>query len=780
MEIDLNGEWQFTFTLEPTREMLDATSVEQLTDAGLELLPCTVPGNFELDLLRHGLIEEPYFGLNILELRQYEHAHVWYTRRFEMEVTDGPFAEFLFEGLDWCADLWLNGEWLGFVLFSAMIPRRLRLNLADLKPENDLLVRLLPGPLHSPSLEFFDYPDYLHAMPQCYEGLHVRKPPHAFGWDIMPRAPTAGIWRPVTLRIPPRERITSLFLDTLSITEDGASARLRLSFRLATEPGATDAYRLQIEGRCGGSVFTRDATVHFAAGHALLKVDKPKLWWPRNRGKPNLYEVTVRLLKNGEPIDEQSFTHGIRTVELERTDTTDDAGSGEFCFRINGEKVFMMGTNWVPADAFHSRDAARIPRMIELADEIGCNMIRCWGGNVYEDHAFFDECDRRGILVWQDFAMACAIYPQEEAFRRDVESEAREIVRRLRRHPSLVLWCGDNECDCAYAHAWTGRRLDPNENALTREVLPRVVREYDAGRPYLPSSPYISPAAYAAGAGNDVLPEAHLWGPRGWYKSDFYALANCHFVSEIGYFGCPSPASMAKFLSPEKLWPPQDNDEWILHSTEPVAEWLAMPRGFRVQWTIDQVAALFGGVPETLDEFAFASQVTQAEALKFFIEHFRGGKWRRTGILWWNLIDGWPKISDAVVDYYFQKKLAFDWIRRSQRPVLLMLAEPADGRQTLLACNDTRDDGRIEYTVRDVDTGEILAKGRGLAKADAVTALARLPYDGAAQRFYRIDWRDAAGDGRSHYLAGEPPFDLQRYRGWLGEAGLLTGSVWDA
>jgi beta-mannosidase len=187
-----------------------------------------------------------------------------------------------------------------------------------------------------------------------------------------------------------------------------------------------------------------------------------------------------------------------------------------------------------------------------------------------------------------------------------------------------------------------------------------------------------------------------------------------------------------------------------------------------------QVKELFGNVPDTVEDFVFASQAAQAEAKKFFIEFFRSGKWRRTGILWWNLLDGWPQLSDAVVDYYWRRKMAFDFICRAQQPLLLVLREPAGRKQELVACNDTRDDVIVTYVVRDVAADEVVAEGQGTAAGDAVTELTRIAYDEKIQRFYLLEWQTPDGSGRSHYLAGKPPFDLEEYRTWIGDIGEIV------
>ena len=758
--IELSGDWSFAFQIGPI-ETPYATA-QDLAEAGFEVRPCRVPGNLELDLQASGLAPEPFYALNILDLMKYERAHAWYFRRFTAQARPGHNAQLILEGIDCYADVYLNGRKLGST--DNMLVEHVFDVDGLLAGENELLVHIKPAVEQARQ---YEYPPLVGAIPNNYDSLYARKASHMYGWDIFPRAVSCGLWRPVRLRYLPRERIEDAFLATKSLTADHRWAELSLHFRLRTQDAPPNLYELQIDGACGDGRFSKRHRVQFDAGLVKIGIDQPKLWWPKNRGEPNLYEVTISLFKNGQKVHQVRLHHGIRTIELLRSEVT-HAGDGEFCFRINGEKVFILGSNWVPADAYHSRDAERIPRIMELADEVGCNMLRVWGGGVYEDNTFYDLCDRKGIMIWHDFAMACAVYPQDETFCRRFEQEAVKAVKRLRQHPSIVLWCGDNECDWSYG--WFCEGKDPNSNILTRKVLPSVLQQYDAGRPYLPSSPYISPDAFKAGT-DDSLPENHLWGPRNYYKSPYYLNSTCHFVSEIGYFGCPSPASMRKFLSPEKVWPWQDNAEWNLHSTESVP-WSSSAYGDRrVRQTADQVRELFGTIPENLDEFSLGSQASQAEAKKFFIEFFRASKWRRTGIIWWNLMDGWPQISDAVVDYYFEKKLAWHCIQRSQQPVCLMFKEAPGWSQDLVAVNDTRQDVEVRYSVKDVETGQVLLEGRRVAVADAVTTLGKVPYSAAAKRFYLIEWDGPAGKGRNHYLAGNPPFDVATYKRWMIAAG---------
>jgi beta-mannosidase len=343
----------------------------------------------------------------------------------------------------------------------------------------------------------------------------------------------------------------------------------------------------------------------------------------------------------------------------------------------------------------------------------------------------------------------------------------------------VALWCGDNECDGIWL---LNRRGDPNRNLLTRQVLPRAVYEEDPQRPYMPSSPCYDPEAVRLQDGADYLgqyvPEGHVY-PGGYFKDEsiLRMLGLCLFAGEIGHLGCPSAASLRRFLSPDRVWPWQGNLEWLLHSTNPTLDaTLFIPADSRVKALADQMRGFFGQVPETMEEFIFASQAVQAEAYKFFIEYFRAGKWAKTGILWWNLIDGWPQLSDAVVDYYFGKKLAYHAIRRVQQPVAMLLTEPEGDEHRLMLANDTRDAVDVEYTVTDADTGECVLRGHGRTGANGHAVLGRIPHDAARARFYLIEWHGPTWSGRNHYLAGQPPFDLSRYRGWLVQAGYAVRS----
>jgi beta-mannosidase len=753
-EFSLDGTWQLAgFPAgdpEARGQHMDELAIE-----------ATVPGNVELDLVRAGMLPEPFVGRNVLALAEYEHYEWWYRRTFETpEAIEGRTAFLRFDGLDCFATVRLNGEVLGHTA-NMLIPHLFEVT-AKLRPigeSNELAVRIQPAVRIA---AYRPYDPSVQALPSNFESLRVRKAAHMFGWDIAPRAVSAGIWRSVRLQFFDDVGVDTPYYFTRRADEGHAVLGVNWQLRFCrTEAIDWRGCQLRFIGVCGESRFEHTIPCRFSAGVAEIQIENPRLWWPKGYGEPALYEVTCQLLRDGKVLDERTDRIGIRTLELVRTDTTTRQQPGEFLFKVNRTPILVKGSNWVPADAFHSRDAERIPKILALFDDLGCNMIRCWGGNVYEDHPFFDFCDAHGILVWQDFAMACGRYPQDEEFLATMRTEAESVVRKLRNHPSLALWAGDNECD--EAHLWWGR-LDPNENRITREILPQVVRRCDPWRPYLPSSPYIAPAVFAAGD-NSLMPEQHLWGPRDYYKSRFYTETTAHFVSEIGYHGCPAIDSLEEFLSTEALWPWKGNDEWRIHAADTWPE--PGPYAYRIELMAKQIREVFGIEPDNLEDFVLASQICQAEAKKFFVEMVRLKKWRMTGLIWWNVMDCWPQFSDAIVDYYFRRKLAYLYLKRVQRPACIMMAEPENWACRVVLGNDSREAVQGRFAIRDADTDAILLEGAADAGPNENRPLGSVPASRGHQKLFLIEWELNGERGFNHYLLGTPPFDLERYRGWL-------------
>jgi len=716
-----------------------------------------VPGNYELDLLRAGDIEDPFFGTNAISMQRMESNHVFYARRFTYTAEENMLPQLVFEGIDTIADIYLNGRLIGHSE-NMLIPY-----IIDqpelLEGENELVVHIMPPGIHARKA---DYSTGHMAGAFNYETLRLRKSPHMFGWDIMPRLISAGIFRPVYINHIPVEHIRQAYLMTVSVDVRKRSARMQFFYDLNIEGDDLSEYTISVKGVCGDSEFEQERRIWFSAGKFVFDFDGAYFWWPKGYGEPNLYHVTVQLKRRASVLDTREFSLGVRTVSLTRTSTSDQFLNGDFHFKVNGERIFILGTNFVPMDAYHSRDRERLPKACELLEDIGCNCIRIWGGNIYEDDYLYDFCDRKGILIWQDFIMACAFYPGDEKFLAALKNEAVAAVRRLRQHPSILLWAGDNECDL-YTKL-EPFSVDPNRNRATREALRDVLIFEDPTRPYLPSSPYIDENANSLPI--EFLSENHLWGPRDYFKSDFFKNSMSIFVSEIGYHGCPGVPSIKKFIPEDEIWPWQNNKYWIAHSTSPEIVPGAIER---IDLMARQVRELFGIEPDTLELFAAASQISQAEALKFFIEMFRLSRAKRSGIIWWNLIDGWPQFSDAVVDYYYEKKLAYSFIKNSQQPVLLSFDEPMNWRIQLKAVNDLRAEVAVSYRVELFESGKAreICSGEEILPPDSVTGLVSLPYSHGENKYYMIQWEYNGKSCCNHYVSGHPPIDLGEYLDFL-------------
>jgi beta-mannosidase len=760
--ISLDGTWELRYGPQGANS---PAGPAQLDRTDWPKIPAKVPGNVELDLLAAGALPDISVGNNIYKLRKFETCEWWYRRSFNTpKLAPGQRVEVVFEGLDCFGTVWINGKPAG-TCDNMLIEHRFDIGeLLRQDASNELALRI-----GSPVLEArkFQPAPGNWASRVSYEALFVRKAPHMYGWDIMPRAVSAGLWRGVALQIVEPTRWRSIYWTTLWANAERLSARLLLDYDLATDRADLSELKVKIKIEQDGKTLHAETRPVLAThGRALLDLQDVELWWPRGYGKPALCTATVRLVDSHDiALDEHRCRIGVRTIILRNTPLTRPEEPGEFVFVVNGEKIFVHGTNWVPLDALHSRDPLHLKPAVDMLVDLNCNMVRCWGGNVYEDHAFFDLCDENGIMVWQDFALACALYPQTDAFAEALRREAEFIVTKLRNHASLALWVGGNEDDVA--HFWTGTGLDPDDCRLSRQVLPAAVRKLDPMRPYLPGSPWVSAEQMRLGAAEKLQPEQHLWGPRDDFKGPYYTQSTAHFIGEIGYHGCPDRRSLEQMMDARHVWPWQKNEQWLTKCVRPHPDFHDWD--YRIPLMGKQTAILFGAVPEDFGDYVLASQISQAEAKKFFMEWARQGKWRRTGMLWWNLRDGWPIISDAIVDYYGRKKLAYEYLKRVQSDVCAMLGEAEDGQHQIAVVNDTRKPVSGTLKIADADSGAVLFSGGYSVEANGKTLVAAVP-QAAKPAMWLIGWTVQDGrPGRNHYLAGPRPFDLKAYRRWLGK-----------
>ena len=768
----LDGDWELDFGPPPAENK----PIPPIEDDAWRQIEAKVPGNVEIAMQQERIIQDPMIGRRAYRLREYEGHQWWYRRNFEKPAFEPhQRVELVFDGIDTIATVLVNHEVVGTAR-NMFVQHRFDItdHVAEKGP-NYLAVRI-----DSPVLEGRKRaPDAMeHAFDLAWESLSVRKAPHMYGWDIMPRLVSAGLWRSVRLEIVNPTRWRNIYCTTLKANAKNGTAQLLLDWDFVTDRANTDDMRVRVTIEREDTVlYKSELTALGTHGRRKIDLEDVAFWWPRGSGAPALYDLALELVDtDGSVIDTYAQPLGIRTIRLERSEVTTPEQPGEFVFRVNDEKVFVRGTNWVPLDALHSRDRKHLKQTLDMATDLNCNMIRCWGGNVYEGHAFYNYCDRNGIMVWQDFAFACAIYPQTEDFLAEARAEAETVVRKLRNHASLALWAGNNECDCVFAPEWAGFNLDPNLDRISREVLPRVVRRLDPVRDYLPSSPYFGPALVAAHMRREFRCEDHLWGPRDDYKGPYYTDSTALFASEIGYHGCPRRESLQKMFDPAHLWPWTDNDQWVTKAVRPHTE--SKDYNYRIPLMAKQITVLFPKIPTDMDEFVLASQISQAEAFKFFIERFRIGKWLRTGIIWWNLRDGWPIISDAVVDYYFGKKLAYPYIKRVQENVCVMCAEPGSGGgdHKLVGVNDSREDAGVKFVVRDAEFGSNVLEGEAVVPANNKASLGTVPRT-RTPTCYLIEYDVGETTYHNHYIAGPRPWDLRRYASWMRKMDLEEAYV---
>ena len=666
---------------------------EEITGEGI---PSHIPGNVEIDLMNAGLLPDIYYGANVERAREYELYDWWYVTEFSIdELPKGKDVFLVFDGVDTYAEYFLNNVKIG-ESDNMLIPFEFAVDDCIKQGKNRLAVHIFSTLKKS---ENFEVNPLEVAEWECFESLRARRSAHSYGWDIFPRVISAGIWRSVRLEFKEKTRIENVYLATVFVKENLAGLAFHYELKMPAEQFR--GYHVRVRGVCKGHNFDFSYPVTYKAATKFPYVENPILWWPNGMGEANLYDVTVSLCDgNDNVIDGKTLVFGIRHVRLERSDFIGKKGFGLY---VNNLPAFCKGANWVPLDVLHSKDAAKYEQAVTEYVQNNSNMVRVWGGGVYEDEAFFELCDRHGIMVWQDIMLSCHAYPQDEGFSKQLQTEVERFVRRVRNHPSLVLYCGSNETDWIYF--CTGQ--NPNDDVLTRKVIPEAIRKNDPYRAYYPSTPLFS-EAYVADMGGrflvdlqDIeasrvkLPEEHYW----WHRDDYETFKeqkHC-FVGEIGYSGCPSLESLKQCMAVHALTAENEYlaDAWKYHD-------------YSTDGDIRHATEYyFGKLPETMEDFVLSSQISQAEAYKFLIEQARLKRPYTTGILLWNMRDGWPAYNSALVDYYGRKKLAYTYVKQSQQPVVFIMDQNMAG----YVCNDTLEKVEGKFLIFDA-AGKLLEEGK--------------------------------------------------------------------
>ncbi|MCP2169420.1 glycoside hydrolase family 2 protein [Goodfellowiella coeruleoviolacea] len=642
-----------------------STAVEIPAPVADAVVPASVPGCVHTDLLAAGLIPDPYLDDNEAALAWIGRTDWHYQTTVDWRPGGHERVDLVCAGLDTVARVDLNGVELGR---TRNMHRSYRFDVTDVLRAggNDLAVRFTSALTHAEQLR-----DQLGARPHTnrFPFNFVRKMACNFGWDWGPELVTAGIWRPIWLHAWSTARLAEV--RPLATVSDG---RGRVAVHVTVERTAAGADRpLLVRATVGEHTASAELAPGADTAVVEVSVPDPALWWPTGYGDQPLYPVRVDLTAEGSTVDSWDGQTGFRTVVL---DTTPDEHGTPFRFVINGRPVFVRGVNWIPDDCFpHRVDHDRYASRLAQAKDAGANLLRVWGGGIYESEDFYRLCDQLGLLTWQDFLFACAAYPEEEPLRGEVVAEAREAVTRLAPHPSLVLWNGSNENIWGW-HDWGWpERLGEASWGLGYylDVLPGLVAELDPTRPYLPSSPWSLSA--------DIHPNdpdhgcVHVWDV--WNERDYTAYRDYvpRFVAEFGFQGPPTWSTLTRAVSDKPLTP--DSPGLLVH--QKAADGMGkLARG------------LAGHFPEPAgtDDWFWATQLNQARAVSLGITHFRSWQPRCAGTIWWQLNDCWPVVSWAVVDGDARRKPAWYALRRGYADRLVTIQPRAAGLAVVVV-NDT-------------------------------------------------------------------------------------------
>lgn len=768
VKVSLDGEWRLDYFPQPD----DGPIRELPLPVPAKTVKASVPGNCELDLVNAGVLPPPELGMNVLKLRPYEGYQWLYTKSFRKPaVSAGQRIMLEFEGIDTLADIFLNGRKIGETS-NMLIPHEF--NVTKLLKDGDNTVQVLIRSVMCEA-QHMTIGQLGYSMGDSLADAEpFRKAGHMGGWDIFPRAFVSGLWRGVSLNVQDPVRIDQTAWIVRAVGVSSKRADLMVTCRVQAPfkhiGNAAIKYTISRNGKVFAERTRRLDTYQNLASFFVENVD---LWWPRGMGEPALYDASIEIAADsGEVLARHTEKIGFRTIKLEREDVYGPDRPGQFLFRVNGEPCYVRGSNWVPLDAFHGRDGQFLKSTLEMFADLNCNMVRVWGGGVYEPDEFFDFCDANGLMVWQDFMTGCSVFPQNDEYAKATETEVRTIVLKYRNRASLALWSGNNENDCAFSWKLGALSRDPNRDRSSRVTIPNVLYEFDVTRPYLPSSPYESPDVAAKKAKPS---EMHLWGARAYYKVPYYTNSPCWFASEMGYHGMPNRALLEKVMSKDAVYPWKGtpakfekdhrklewNDEWLLRASNPL---LRRDSSLikRNDLMTNQIRIMFGGVDTDLDTFIEQSQTVQAEAMKTFCELFRSRKFTRfNGLVWWNVRDGWPQLSDAVVDYYGGKKPAYYALKAVQQDQLAMLRDD----HSAWAVNDTRRPVKGHAIYRDKASGKVLLDCDYEVAANSKTHIGIVPFSG--QGLIEIEYSVEGQKYRNHFLYGEPPFKWAEVKEWM-------------
>ncbi len=632
-------------------------SAPQNAEAGW--LPATVPGDVHLDLLANKKIPDPFFRDNEAKLQWIENESWEY--RLSFDVTPDMLArsnvDLVFNGLDAAAQVYLNGA---EVLSADNMFRIWRVPVKDhLHVGQNQLRVVFPSPITA--AERVAAQDPWQPRTKTKAKNYIRKAAYEYGWDWGPRFVTSGIWRPVQLEAWDQVRIADFAIRQRDVSREVA----HLDAEVEVQASTSQSVRVSVQYAVNGKSITLSRKVAVHGGDNVIdlpfEIRQPNLWYPAGYGDQPLYQFTAQLSPQHRPIEERTVKVGLRSVVLRRQL---DKWGRSFEFIVNGIPVFAKGADVIPFDSFPNRvTTADYRRILESARDANMNMIRVWGGGYYETDEFYQTCDELGIMVWQDF-MFSNWEPGTYAYKLNMEAEAEDQVRRLRNHPSIVLWCGNNEIEESLN--WGDRAALPLDvkfqmwqDYLTEfsGILNRVVERLDAETPYWPSSPS---SDYEPTSNSFESGDMHDWSVwHGGVSFEEYEKHHWRFVSEYGFQSFPEMRTIESFTVPE--------DRTSIFT--PVM--LAHQKNKQGNSIIQNYISRYYPQPKDFASFLYISQVLQAEGVKIGAEHFRRLRPETMGSIFWQLNDCWPVASWSSIDYYGRWKALQYYARRFYAPILV-------------------------------------------------------------------------------------------------------------
>ncbi len=676
-----------------------------------------VPGCVHTDLLKNGLIEDPFYRDNEKKLQWIGKTDWEYETTFRVgaDALARRNVELVFEGLDTYASVTLNGVPLldadnMFRVWRVDAKRALKagdntLRVVFRSPINEVLPRMKAVGYELPASN--DQGEKTSP--------YTRKAPYQYGWDWGPRFVTSGVWRPVRLEAWDGARIEDFHVAQKELRRDAAE----LSAVVELVSDADTDVTVVVDDPSGvGRLAERAVRLRPGVNRVALdfRISNPRLWWPAGLGPQNLYRFRARALAGARTVDEAATRTGLRTLELRQQA---DKWGKSFEFVVNGVPVFAKGGNWIPADIFPTRvTKERYRHLLESVRDANMNMVRVWGGGIYEQDDFYELCDELGLMVWQDFMFACSMYPGDKEFLESVRAEAVDNVRRLRDHPSVVLWCGNNEVETAWHH-WGWKQNLPSKLwddylKIFHDVLPRVVAEHDPSRPYWPSSPSSN---LEDDADSQKIGDVHYWEV--WHASkpfEFYEKQFPRFMSEYGFQSFPLIETVRTYTTPA------DHD---IESPVMLAH-QKHPRGNQLvrEYMLREYAE-----PKDFESFLYVSQVLQAEGIRVGTEHFRRIRPRNMGALYWQVNDCWPVASWSGMDYFGRWKALHHYARRFFADVLVSPHEE-DGRVQIHVVSDrtTPTPAELRVTLSDF-AGRVLFDKREDVQIQPLSSSVRLSLD---------------------------------------------------